>query len=213
MTSARVPAPAFKFGGCSKDVPNTHTTWQGCLNNGGRKHATGNVMRQFSLHAHMAGSLRTVLISVFKHLPLQKYGADIKNKAFLCWKNPRVQEHICLILLTDHHPIREEALVSLTDLEKDTLLYRRINITAGHLCTSFPQEPFQDLSCCCCPSWLVTYQETSEEWQAAPLPSHAPVPPGFPLEEGYLSCAGCHSTPCLYLGPRTEHETDDVHSR
>ena len=81
------------------------------------------------------------------------------------------------------------------------------------LCISFPQERFQDLSCCCCTSWLVTHQETSEGWQAAPLPLHAPVPPGFPWEEGYLSCAGCHSTPCLYLGPRTEQEMDDVHSR
>lgn len=80
------------------------------------------------------------------------------------------------------------------------------------VCTSFPQEPFQDLSCSCCLSWLVTHQGTSEGWQAAPPPLHAPAPPDFPLEEGYLSCAGCHSTLCLYLGPRTGQETDDRHS-
>lgn len=72
------------------------------------------------------------------------------------------------------------------------------------LCTCFPKEVFHDSSWCCCPSWLVTHQETSEGWQTAPLPLHVPVPPGFPLEEGSLSCEGCHSTPCLYLGPRTE---------
>lgn len=38
-----------------------------------------------------------------------------------------------LILLTDDHPVQEAALVPLTDLEKDTLLYWHIDITAGHL--------------------------------------------------------------------------------
>lgn len=77
---------------------------------------------------------------------------------------------------------------------------------------SFPQKPFQGLFCCCL-SWLVTHQEISEGWQTAPLPLHVPVPPGFPLEEGYLSCAECHSTLCLYLDPGAEQQIDDISSK
>lgn len=66
---------------------------------------------------------------------------------------------------------------------------------------------------CCCLSWLVTHPEISEGWQTAPLPLPVPVPPGFPLEEGYLSCAECHSTLCLYLDPRKEKQMDDISSR
>lgn len=89
--------------------------------------------------------------------------------------------------------------------------------TSKHCCwpflwKSFPQDPFQGLFCCCL-SWLVTHPQTSEGWQTAPLPLPVPFPPGFPLEEGCLSCAECHSTPCLYLDPKREQQIDDISSR
>lgn len=36
------------------------------------------------------------------------------------------------VMLTDGHPIWEAALASVTALEKDTMLYKHINMTAGH---------------------------------------------------------------------------------